>query len=83
MQISKEEQAPAAGKILIILLAAIAAIGPLATDMYLPAFPEISQNLNVSASYIQLTLTTWLIGLAFGQIIVGPLSDIFGRKNRF
>ena len=81
MQISKEEQAPAAGKILIILLAAIAAIGPLATDMYLPAFPEISQNLNVSASYIQLTLTTWLIGLAFGQIIVGPLSDIFGRKK--
>ncbi|WP_196594179.1 multidrug effflux MFS transporter [Pectinatus sottacetonis] len=69
------------GKMLIILLAAIAAIGPLATDMYLPALPEVCTQLNTSASYVQLTLTAWLIGLAFGQVVVGPLSDIIGRKK--
>lgn len=67
--------------ILVALLASICAIGPLATDMYLPALPQMTMDFNTSASVIQLTLTAWLIGLAVGQILAGPLSDIFGRTK--
>lgn len=78
---SEENKRTNAGKFLIILLAAVSAIGPLSTDMYLPAFPQICTDLGMSASYIQFTLTAWLIGLACGQVITGPLSDVFGRKK--
>lgn len=67
--------------ILVALLAAICAIGPLATDMYLPALPQMTTDFNTSAPIIQLTLTAWLIGLAFGQVFAGPLSDILGRTK--
>lgn len=67
--------------VLVALLASICAIGPLATDMYLPALPQMTLDFNTSAPIIQLTLTAWLIGLAFGQIVAGPLSDIFGRTK--
>ncbi|HJF84851.1 MAG TPA: multidrug effflux MFS transporter [Megamonas hypermegale] len=66
---------------LITLLALICSIGPLATDMYLPAFPEITAYFTTTPSMVQLTITTWLIGLAVGQIIAGPLSDIYGRQK--
>ena len=66
---------------LITLLALICSLGPLATDMYLPAFPEITQYFSTTPSMVQLTITTWLIGLAVGQILAGPLSDIYGRQK--
>lgn len=66
---------------LITLLALICSLGPLATDMYLPAFPEITQYFATTPSMVQLTITTWLIGLAVGQIVAGPLSDIYGRQK--
>jgi DHA1 family bicyclomycin/chloramphenicol resistance-like MFS transporter len=57
------------------------ALGPLTIDMYLPALPKIADELSVSSSVAQLTLTGTLAGLALGQLIVGPLSDSLGRRR--
>jgi len=65
----------------IVVLALLTAIAPLATDMYLPALPIMVGDLDSSASGIQLTLTTFLVGLALGQLVIGPLSDQFGRRG--
>ncbi|MCZ8377434.1 multidrug effflux MFS transporter [Mycobacterium sp. CPCC 205372] len=62
------------------VLALLTAVAPLATDMYLPAFPAMAEEFGTSASAIQLTLTTFMIGLAIGQLVIGPLSDRFGRR---
>ncbi|MEW2017328.1 multidrug effflux MFS transporter [Rhodococcus sp. NPDC076796] len=66
---------------MIAVLALLTAIPPLATDMYLPGFPAMATELGTSASNIQLTLTTFLIGLALGQLVIGPLSDNWGRRR--
>ncbi|MDJ0393679.1 multidrug effflux MFS transporter [Rhodococcus sp. G-MC3] len=66
--------------LLIGVLALLTAVPPLATDMYLPGFPAMATELGTSASSIQLTLTTFLIGLAVGQLVIGPLSDKLGRR---
>lgn len=65
---------------LLVLVALLAAIGPFVTDFYLPAFPQISSFFGANASMVQLSLTFCMVGLAVGQIIVGPLSDKLGRK---
>ncbi|QEO16872.1 multidrug effflux MFS transporter [Acetobacter vaccinii] len=65
---------------LIVLLGLVTAIGPLATDMYLPAFPELESELGGGAGSAQFTLGAWFLGLAVGQFSQGPLSDRFGRK---
>ena len=65
---------------LILVLGALSAFGPMCTDMYLPAFPSIGRELGVSDSVVQLTVTTCLLGLAFGQVLAGPLSDRLGRR---
>ncbi|HEY0303073.1 MAG TPA: MFS transporter, partial [Rhizomicrobium sp.] len=62
------------------LLAALTAIGPLSTDMYLPSLPDIARSLTASTAQVQLTLSAYLIGFAVGQIFYGPVSDRFGRK---
>nr|WP_245819982.1 multidrug effflux MFS transporter [Rhodococcus yunnanensis] len=64
----------------ILVLGALIALGPLTIDMYLPALPSIVDDLNSSAAAVQLTLTGTLIGLALGQLVIGPLSDIVGRR---
>lgn len=66
---------------LLATLAAVTVISPFATDLYLPSFPEIIGDLKTDASFVQLTLTTFLIGVAAGQLLFGPLSDRFGRKG--
>ncbi len=66
---------------LVLVLGALIALGPLTIDMYLPAFPSIAAELDASDSAVQLTLTGMLGGLAFGQLVIGPLSDAFGRKK--
>ena len=66
---------------LILTLAVLTALPPLATDMYLPALPAMAADLDASASTIQLTLTMFLIGLATGQLVIGPLSDQWGRRR--
>lgn len=66
---------------LAFLLSMLGILGPLNIDMYLPSFPEIADDLGVRASLVQLSLTACLIGLAVGQVIVGPISDAKGRRK--
>jgi DHA1 family bicyclomycin/chloramphenicol resistance-like MFS transporter len=66
---------------LLLVLASLAAVAPVATDLYLPGFPAVGDALGVGASGVQLTLTSFLVGLAFGQLVMGPLSDRFGRRG--
>ena len=65
---------------LTILLAALSAIGPLTTDMYLPSLPDIARLLGASTAQTQLTISSYLVGFAVGQIFYGPLADRHGRK---
>jgi len=71
----------ARGPLMVVILGLVTAIGPLSLDMYLPAFPAIADDLDVSAAQVQLSLTTCLVGLALGQLICGPLSDRWGRRR--
>lgn len=59
----------------------VSTIAPLATDMYVPAFPKVGRDLAGSATQVQLTLTTFFVGMALGQLIGGPLSDARGRRG--
>ena len=63
------------------LLAALTALGPLSTDLYLPVLPDISRAFGVSPAQVQLTLSAYLIGFAVGQIAYGPISDWYGRRS--
>ena len=65
---------------LLLSLAGLAAVAPLAMDAYLPAFTQMAEDLEVSASAVQLTLTTFLVGVALGQLVIGVLSDRLGRR---
>ncbi|MFJ4919328.1 multidrug effflux MFS transporter [Streptomyces sp. NPDC088725] len=56
-------------------------VGPLSTDMYLPAFPGIATELHTDPSGVQLTLTAFLIGMTLGHLVFGPLSDRYGRRR--
>lgn len=62
------------------LLAALTGIGPLTTDMYVPSLPEIATNLDATTAQTQLTISTYLVGFAVGQIIWGPFADRHGRR---
>lgn len=64
----------------IALLGAVVALGPLTIDMYLPALPVIGTDLQTGSDHVQLTLASYFIGLALGQLIYGPASDRYGRK---
>ena len=65
---------------LTAMLAALSAIGPLTTDMYLPSLPDIAHQLDASTAQVQLTISSYLIGFAVGQVFYGPMSDRHGRK---
>ena len=65
---------------LTALLASLTAVGPLSTDMYLPSLPDIARDLGASTQQVQLTISSYLIGFACGQILYGPVSDRHGRK---
>ncbi|WP_209328916.1 multidrug effflux MFS transporter [Lunatimonas salinarum] len=67
--------------ILILILGALSTISPFSVDMYLPAFPSIAKSLDTTISDVQLSLTSYLIGIAIGQLFYGPLLDRYGRKK--
>ena len=66
---------------LVLLLGVLSAFGPFVVDLYLPSLPQLASFFETSATMTQLTLTTAMIGLAVGQLLLGPLSDKFGRKK--
>lgn len=68
-------------KVTLLILGLLSAIGPFSIDMYLPAFENIANDFNSPLEKVQLSLTSFFIGIAFGQIIYGPLLDKFGRKK--
>jgi DHA1 family bicyclomycin/chloramphenicol resistance-like MFS transporter len=64
-----------------LTLGAFVALGPLTVDMYLPALPAVTRDLMTTPATVQLTLTGTLVGLAVGQLVLGPLSDAVGRRR--
>ncbi|MBV9659979.1 MAG: multidrug effflux MFS transporter [Acidimicrobiales bacterium] len=69
-----------AGWRLVVLVGSLSIFGPLCIDMYLPALPKMSRELHASASNMQLTLTSCLVGISLGQLLFGPISDRLGRR---
>lgn len=64
----------------VLLLGAMCALPAVSTDIYLPSLPDVARDLGTSATAAQLTMTGMLIGGAVGQLVIGPLSDRFGRR---
>lgn len=64
----------------VIVLGALVALGPFTIDLYLPALPVIATELRASESAVQLTLTATMIGFGLGQLVIGPWSDVVGRR---
>jgi MFS transporter, DHA1 family, multidrug resistance protein len=67
--------------LLVVTLAVLNAAAPLSTDMYLSAMPRMSRDLGTDAASVQLTLTTFMLGVASGQLVIGSLSDRWGRRR--
>jgi MFS transporter, DHA1 family, multidrug resistance protein len=65
---------------LTLLLSFLTALGPLSMDMYLPSLPDIARTLQTPTFYVQLTISSYLLGFAIGQLFYGPISDRLGRK---
>lgn len=68
------------GRPLILFLTLLAALGMLATNMYLASFPSLGRDLAATPAQVKLTLTVFLLGFALGQLVIGPLSDRYGRR---
>ncbi|MGV6944210.1 multidrug effflux MFS transporter [Sphingobacterium kyonggiense] len=68
-------------KLTLLILGLLSAIGPFSIDLYLPAFDTIAHDFNTQVENVQLSLTSFFVGIAFGQIIYGPLLDKYGRKK--
>jgi DHA1 family bicyclomycin/chloramphenicol resistance-like MFS transporter len=66
---------------LVLILGTLTALSPFSIDMYLPAFQDIARSLHTTTSHVDESLSSYFIGLAFGQLLYGPLMDRFGRKK--
>ena len=66
---------------MIVVLGLLSTFGPLSLDLYLPALPQLAEQLHASTSAAQLSITACLLGLATGQLVAGPLSDRLGRRR--
>ena len=65
----------------MLIVGGLTIFGPLCIDMYLPALPRISADLHASTSAVQLSVTGCLVGIALGQLVIGPISDRKGRRR--
>lgn len=65
----------------ILILGLLSAIGPFSIDMYLPGFTSIAKDLHATVARVSLSLSSFFVGIAFGQLLYGPLLDRFGRKK--
>jgi MFS family permease len=65
-----------------IVFGLLSAIGPFAVDMYLPALPSIGKDLTTDPATVQMSLLAFFVTMGLGQIIVGPISDMIGRKDQ-
>lgn len=80
-RIPTAETARRTGLLVTLALGGLTALPPLSMDMYLPALPEVTDSLHSPAATVQLTLTACLMGMALGQLVVGPMSDKWGRRR--
>jgi DHA1 family bicyclomycin/chloramphenicol resistance-like MFS transporter len=81
-RVAGDAGAPAAIRPLhVLILGGLSALGPLSTDMYLPALPALSQELGATMSQTQMTLSAGILGLSLGQVLAGPSSDALGRRR--
>src|SRR5699024_5357154 len=67
--------------LLIILLGALAALGPLSIDMYIPGFEQMAKEFGTDVSELAFTITSYFIGITIGQLAYGPLIDKYGRRK--
>src|SRR5581483_10544824 len=65
---------------ILLLLGSLSTMGAASTDLYVPALPAIARDLHVTQSATQLTITTFFLGLAVGQVATGSISDVLGRR---
>jgi len=65
----------------VLILGTLSAISPFSIDMYLPGFPAIARDLNTTVAQVQLSLSSFFIGISVGQLLYGPLLDRYGRKK--
>ncbi|MDB4926892.1 multidrug effflux MFS transporter [Mucilaginibacter sp.] len=65
----------------VLILGALTALGPFSIDMYLPGFPAIAKSFHTTTAQVSLSLSSFFVGLAAGQLLYGPLLDRFGRKK--
>jgi MFS transporter, DHA1 family, multidrug resistance protein len=72
---------PSLSRAVLASVVLLTMIAPLATDMYVPAFPQVGRDLQTGAAQVQLTLTTFFVGMALGQLVGGPVSDQHGRRR--
>lgn len=66
---------------MVLILGALSALGPLAIDFYLPAFPAMAQAFATDEKHVQATLAAYFLGLSIGQLAYGPVADRFGRRK--
>ncbi|MEH6406434.1 MAG: multidrug effflux MFS transporter [Leeuwenhoekiella sp.] len=67
--------------VIVLVLGTLIAIGPFSIDMYLPGFASVAEEFDVDISRVGLTLTSYFVGIALGQLAYGPLMDRFGRRK--
>ena len=66
---------------MVLVLDLLAAAGPFATDMYLPALPWVAEDLGTTGTVVALTLAVYLLTFGLAQMVYGPISDAMGRKR--
>ena len=78
---TRESLSPGTLRLVILLLGALSTVTPVSIDMYLPALPQIAASLHCTTAQVSLSLSSYFIGMAMGQLLYGPLLDRYGRKR--